>query len=110
MEFSVSLKPANPTEWADFTILGHRLRRHCRRRGHLRFIDFVRMLIAAAGENPLLALVRLIDGNHRRYGGQLVHMGILSVVIGVTGSSVFSSNQTVPNESRPFRRTLPASS
>jgi cytochrome c-type biogenesis protein CcmF len=58
-------------------------------------IDFARMLFARCrDENPLLALVRLIDGNHRRYGGQLVHMGILLVVIGVTGSSVFSSNQT----------------
>ncbi|MGD0388928.1 MAG: cytochrome c-type biogenesis CcmF C-terminal domain-containing protein [Tepidisphaeraceae bacterium] len=58
-------------------------------------IDFTRMLIARCrDENPLLALFRLIDGNHRRYGGQLVHMGILLVVIGVTGSSVFSVNQT----------------
>src|SRR5208337_1577840 len=31
-------------------------------------IDFARMLIARCrDENPLLALVRLIDGNHRRY-------------------------------------------
>ncbi|MGA2441107.1 MAG: heme lyase CcmF/NrfE family subunit [Tepidisphaeraceae bacterium] len=58
-------------------------------------IDFARMLIARCrDESPLLALLRLIDGNHRRYGGQLVHMGILLVVIGVTGSSVFSTNQT----------------
>ncbi|MGD0540099.1 MAG: heme lyase CcmF/NrfE family subunit [Tepidisphaeraceae bacterium] len=59
-------------------------------------IDFARMLIARSrDENPLLALFRLIDGNHRRYGGQLVHMGILSIVIGVTGSSVFNTNQTL---------------
>jgi cytochrome c-type biogenesis protein CcmF len=59
-------------------------------------IDFGRMLIARSrDENPLLALFRLIDGNHRRYGGQLVHMGMLLVMIGVTGSSVFSTNQTL---------------
>jgi cytochrome c-type biogenesis protein CcmF len=69
-------------------------------------IDFARMLFARCrDENPLLALVRLIDGNHRRYGGQLVHVGILLVVIGVTGSSVFSTNQTfqlIPAHSTGF--------
>jgi cytochrome c-type biogenesis protein CcmF len=58
-------------------------------------IDFTRMLLTRCrSENPLLAFFRLIDTNHRRYGGQLVHMGILLVVIGVTASSVYSSKQT----------------
>lgn len=69
-------------------------------------IDFGRMLIARARDEKLLpAFFRLIDGNHRRYGGQLVHMGILLVVIGVTGSSVFSTNQTfqlTPGHSTDF--------
>jgi cytochrome c-type biogenesis protein CcmF len=59
-------------------------------------IDFGRMLVARARvENLPTALFRLIDGNHRRYGGQLVHMGILLVMIGVTGSSVFSTSRTL---------------
>ena len=69
-------------------------------------IDFGRMLLARCRiENPLLALFRLIDTNHRRYGGQLVHMGILLVVIGITASSVFSSKQTfqlAPGHPTPF--------
>ena len=58
-------------------------------------VDFGRMLFARARHETLpLALFRLIDGNHRRYGGQLVHMGMVLVVIGITGSSAFSTNQT----------------
>ena len=55
----------------------------------------VRHRATATGEIALAALVRLIDSNHRRYGGQLVHVGILLIVIGVIGSSVFSNDQTV---------------
>jgi cytochrome c-type biogenesis protein CcmF len=46
------------------------------------------------GENPLAASVRLIDGNHRRYGGQLAHLGMLMVVVGVVGSSLFGVKET----------------
>jgi cytochrome c-type biogenesis protein CcmF len=46
------------------------------------------------GENPLLAIVRLIDGNHRRYGGQLAHLGMLMVLVGVVGSSLFGVKET----------------
>jgi cytochrome c-type biogenesis protein CcmF len=45
-------------------------------------------------ENALVAFVRLLDSNHRRYGGQLVHLGVILVVIGITGSSVFSQKQS----------------
>ena len=41
-------------------------------------------------ENLLVATFRLLDGNHRRYGGQLVHLGMLMIVAGVAGSSLFS--------------------
>jgi len=59
-------------------------------------MDFGRMLIARCREEtPVVALLRLVDGNHRRYGGQIVHMGMVLVVIGVTGSSVFSTTQTL---------------
>jgi cytochrome c-type biogenesis protein CcmF len=48
------------------------------------------------GENPLLALVRLIDANHRRYGGQIVHVGIAMILVGVVGSSLFNTKRDVP--------------
>jgi cytochrome c-type biogenesis protein CcmF len=44
--------------------------------------------------NPLFAIVRLIDGNHRRYGGQLAHIGMFMVMIGVVGSSLFGVKET----------------
>ncbi|HEX9666639.1 MAG TPA: heme lyase CcmF/NrfE family subunit [Thermodesulfobacteriota bacterium] len=41
------------------------------------------------GENYLRAFGRLISKNRRRYGGYIVHLGVVLVVIGITGSSVF---------------------
>ncbi len=41
------------------------------------------------GENFLLAFTRLVSRNKRRYGGYIVHIGIVLIVIGVTASSVF---------------------
>jgi cytochrome c-type biogenesis protein CcmF len=41
------------------------------------------------GENYLRAFGRLVSRNRRRYGGYIVHLGVVLVVIGVTGSSVF---------------------
>ena len=59
-------------------------------------------------ENPLTALVRLIDANHRRYGAQLAHLGVILIVIGVAGSSLFGVDQTLqglrPGESRTVGR------
>jgi cytochrome c-type biogenesis protein CcmF len=46
--------------------------------------------------NPLVALVRLLDGNHRRYGGQVVHVGIAMILVGVVGSSLFNTKRDVP--------------
>ncbi len=49
---------------------------------------------AANDEVLLVAAIRTFDGNHRRYGGQLVHVGVFMVVAGIIGSSVFSNKQT----------------
>jgi cytochrome c-type biogenesis protein CcmF len=46
-------------------------------------------------ENPALALIRTIDGNHRRYGGQTVHVGMLMLMVGVAGSSLYGTKNTV---------------
>ncbi len=45
------------------------------------------------GESLIRATLRVLDGNHRRYGGQLVHMGMLMMVAGIAGSSLFNINQ-----------------
>ncbi len=46
------------------------------------------------GEGAGLALWRMLDSNHRRYGGQTVHVGMLLVMIGVVGSSLFNVKET----------------
>jgi cytochrome c-type biogenesis protein CcmF len=41
------------------------------------------------GEDPLTALARLVGRNRRRYGGYLVHIGVVLLALGVIGSSVY---------------------
>ena len=49
----------------------------------------IRSRMTAQGENAAVALVRLVRGNHRRYGGYLAHLGALVLAMGVTASSSF---------------------
>lgn len=44
---------------------------------------------ASSGESFGLALVNLTRRNKRRYGGYVVHVGIVLMAIGITGSGVF---------------------
>jgi cytochrome c-type biogenesis protein CcmF len=55
------------------------------------FIEYYRGIKVRVkrGENYLRAFGRLVSKNRRRYGGYIVHLGVVVVVIGVTGSSVF---------------------
>jgi cytochrome c-type biogenesis protein CcmF len=51
---------------------------------------------------PVAATLRVIDGNHRRYGGQFVHLGMILFMVGVAGSSLFGVTETMrlkPGES-----------
>ncbi|MCC6679656.1 MAG: heme lyase CcmF/NrfE family subunit [Phycisphaeraceae bacterium] len=64
------------------------------------FVNVLRGLLKAAidrmklhDEGLALALLRALDGDHRRYGGQTVHLGMILIVVGVTGSSLFSDKQ-----------------
>lgn len=41
------------------------------------------------GENPLQALVHLVGRNHRRYGGYVIHLGIILIALGVIGDSFY---------------------
>ncbi|MCZ6777525.1 MAG: heme lyase CcmF/NrfE family subunit [Acidobacteria bacterium] len=47
--------------------------------------------VRSMGERPLPALIALVDRNKRRYGGYLVHVAIVMIFVGITGSSVFQS-------------------
>jgi cytochrome c-type biogenesis protein CcmF len=46
---------------------------------------------AIAGESRRRALITLVGRNRRRYGGYIVHLAVVVLVIGVTASSVYSS-------------------
>ncbi len=53
----------------------------------------IRARQAAHGESFVVALTRLIGGNRRRYGGYIAHLGIFTVAMGVTASSVFRTER-----------------
>jgi len=44
---------------------------------------------ATRGENPFTALVNLIRRNHRRYGGYIIHIGVVLIAMGVIGDAYF---------------------
>ncbi len=46
-------------------------------------------------ENALVALGRLISKNKRRYGGYIVHIGIVLLYIGITGSGAYKIEKEV---------------
>jgi len=47
--------------------------------------------VRAHRENPVSALIHLVQRNPRRYGGYMVHFGIVVIGIGVIGSTLFQS-------------------
>jgi cytochrome c-type biogenesis protein CcmF len=60
--------------------------------------EFYRGLMArhrARGEGYLLALGRLVAKGRRRYGAYIVHLAIVLIAIGVTGSSIYKSEWLV---------------
>jgi cytochrome c-type biogenesis protein CcmF len=46
-------------------------------------------------ESVVLAAFRTLDGNHRRYGGQACHIGMLMIMVGIAGSSVYGTKTVV---------------
>jgi len=46
------------------------------------------------GEGLAVALARMLARNRRRYGGYLVHLAVVIMVIGITGSSVYDVEVT----------------
>jgi cytochrome c-type biogenesis protein CcmF len=43
------------------------------------------------GESPFPALLALLGHNRRRFGGYVVHLGILLMLVGIAGSSAFAT-------------------
>lgn len=62
-------------------------------------------IVRTTKAKPISAMARMIDDNHRRYGGQLVHLGMMMLMVGVAGSSIYNAKTTVqlkPGESTTF--------
>lgn len=49
----------------------------------------IRARHATRGENPLTALMHLISRNHRRYGGYIIHLGVILIALGVIGDAYY---------------------
>jgi len=49
---------------------------------------------AMLGEGPARALGRLVGKNRRRYGGYIVHVGIVSIFVGIAASNAFRIEAT----------------
>lgn len=61
------------------------------------FMEFARgvRVRAKRGEGLIIALWRLLSRNKRRYGGYVVHLGVVLIVIGITASSAFVTRKEV---------------
>jgi len=59
----------------------------------LEFAAGTRARRSATGESWGRAFVRLVDRNKRRFGGFIVHLAVMLVFVGITGSSVFKREQ-----------------
>jgi len=47
------------------------------------------------GEHPVKALAHLLRSGHRRYGGRIVHLGVVLIAIGIAGSSIYQDEVQV---------------
>ena len=68
-------------------------------------MEFYRGIVTRArisGKNLLTSTLDLIIRNKRRYGGYIVHVGVVMIFVGITGSSAFQTEKTAslkPGES-----------
>lgn len=51
----------------------------------------IRIRMAAKKENPIVALGRLIANNRRRFGGYIIHLGVIMIALGFIGDAFFKS-------------------
>ena len=59
------------------------------------YVRGVRARRAMASEPVPIAFVSLVRRNRRRYGGYLVHLGVITMFVGVAASSVFQKAEDV---------------
>lgn len=57
------------------------------------FVRGTRARRRIAGEGTVTALLHLIDRNRRRYGGYIVHLGVIVFVIGAVGASAYQTER-----------------
>ena len=57
------------------------------------FVDGAAARRRAHGEAIPVALVRLVTGNRRRYGGYIAHIGVLTLTLGIAASSTFRTER-----------------
>jgi cytochrome c-type biogenesis protein CcmF len=55
----------------------------------------IRARQAMVGENPATALLHLISKNRRRYGGYIIHLGVVMMFLGITGTSAFREEKQI---------------
>ncbi|MCK6555235.1 heme lyase CcmF/NrfE family subunit [Candidatus Binatia bacterium] len=61
----------------------------------LEFWRGVRARQAMVGEHVGQALVRLVAKNRRRYGGYIIHVGVVMIFVAITGTAAFRQEQQV---------------
>ncbi|MFQ5666103.1 MAG: heme lyase CcmF/NrfE family subunit [Candidatus Binatia bacterium] len=61
----------------------------------MEFYRGVRARQAMVGERPLTALLHLIGKNRRRYGGYIVHVGVVMMFLAITGTSAFKQEKQI---------------
>jgi len=71
----------------------------------MEFYRGVRARQAMVGENPATALLHLVGKNRRRYGGYIIHLGVVMMFLGITGTSAFREEKQItvkPGDSFPM--------
>ena len=71
----------------------------------MEFYRGLRARQAMVGETALRALGHLIAKNRRRYGGYIVHVGVVMIFLAITGTSAFKQEKQItvrPGESFPM--------
>jgi cytochrome c-type biogenesis protein CcmF len=58
----------------------------------LEYFRGIRARLQVHHDNPVLATPRLVWGNKPRYGGYVVHLGVIVIGIGVVASSMFATS------------------
>jgi cytochrome c-type biogenesis protein CcmF len=51
----------------------------------------IRARMSGQGENALAAFTKLLNRNRRRYGGYIIHLGVVMIALGVIGDAYFKS-------------------